>query len=153
MLCHVMLYNIKYVITCVMLCFITSETHKGLKRVTGVQCLWIFILTIFGNLSDGYPFSTKWLLSGHHADVLKQEFSIKRQKMGRESSKECSAFFSWRKGSFSSRNRPSRNSTLFSSRRSSWSVLKCNQVSEDFQVHFALYGQDNYVFEREFMYF
>ena len=38
-MCHVMLYNIKYVITCVMLCFITSETHKGLKRVTGVQCL------------------------------------------------------------------------------------------------------------------
>ena len=37
-----------------------------------------------------------------------------------------------------------------------WSVLKCNQVSEvfaEFQVHFALYGQDNYVFEREFMYF
>ena len=26
-----------------------SETHKGLKRVTRVQCLWIFILTIFGN--------------------------------------------------------------------------------------------------------
>ena len=23
----------------------------------------------------------------------------------------------------------------------------------NFQVHFALYGQDNYVFEREFMYF
>ena len=35
------------------------------------------------------------------------------------------------KGSFSSRNRPSRNSTLFSSRRSPWSVLKCNQVSEE----------------------
>ena len=37
-----------------------------------------------------------------------------------------------------------------------WSVLKCNQGSEvfaEFQVHFALYGQDNYVFEREFMYF
>ena len=37
-----------------------------------------------------------------------------------------------------------------------WSVLKCNQGSEvllNFQVHFALYGQDNYVFEREFTYF
>ena len=45
---------------------------------------------------------------------------------------------------------------LVSSRWSLWSVLKCNQVSEvfaEFQVHFALYGQDNYVFEREFMYF
>ena len=112
------------------------ETHKGLKSVTRVQCLWIFILTIFGNLSDGYPFSTKWLLSDHHAGVLRQEFcisglkyTVKRQKMERESSKECSAFFLWRKGSFSSRNRPSRNSTLFSSRRSPWSVLKCNQGS------------------------
>ena len=52
--------------------------------------------------------------------------------MERESSKECSAFFLWRKGSFSSRNRPSRNSTLFSSRRSAWSVLKCNQGTEVF---------------------
>ena len=52
--------------------------------------------------------------------------------MERESSKECSAFFLWRKGSFSSRNRPSRNSTLFYSRRSAWSVLKCNQGSEVF---------------------
>ena len=56
--------------------------------------------------------------------------------MERERSKEWSAFFS-----------------LFSSRRRAWSVLKCNQGSEVFQVHFALYGQDNYVFEREFMYF
>ena len=52
--------------------------------------------------------------------------------MERESSKECSAFFLWRKGSFSSRNHPSRNSTLFSSRRSAWSVLKCNQDREVF---------------------
>ena len=52
--------------------------------------------------------------------------------MERESSKECSAFFLWRKGSFSSRNRPSRNSTLFSSRRSPWSVLKCNQSQRRF---------------------
>ena len=48
------------------------------------------------------------------------------------SSKECSFFFLWRKGTFSSRNRPSRNLTLFSSRRSAWSVFKCNQGSEVF---------------------
>ena len=43
---------------------------------------------------------------------LRQEFcisglkyTVKRQKMERESSKECSFFFLWRKGSFSSRNR------------------------------------------------
>ena len=51
--------------------------------------------------------------------------------MERESSKDCSAFFLWRNESFSSRNRPSRNSTLFSSRRSA-SVLKCNQGGEVF---------------------
>ena len=37
------------------------------------------------------------------------------------------------------------------------SVLKCYSKSAkillNFQVHFALYGQDNYVFEKEFMYF
>ena len=36
------------------------------------------------------------------------------------------------------------------------SVLKCNQGSVkfllNFQVHLALYGQENHVFEREFMY-
>ena len=32
------------------------EIHKGLKRVTRVQCSWIFTLTIFGNLNEGYPF-------------------------------------------------------------------------------------------------
>ena len=92
--------------------WVWSETHKGLKRVTRVQCSWIFTFTIFGNLSDRYPFSTKWLPRDHHADVLRQEFcisrlkyTVKRQKMERERSKECSAFFFWRKGSFSSRNR------------------------------------------------
>ena len=46
-----------------------------------------------------------------------------------ENSKECSVFFLWRKGSFSSRNRPSRNSTLFSSRRSAWSVLNATKAA------------------------
>ena len=109
-----------------------------MKRVTRVQCSWIFTFTVFRNLSDRYPFSTKWLPHYHHADVLRQEFcisrfkyTVKRQKVKRESSKEYSAFFLWRNGSFSSRNRASRNSTLFSSRRSAWSV-KCNQGSEVF---------------------
>ena len=39
----------------------------SLKRVTRVQCSWIFTFTIFGNLSHGYPFSTKWLPRDHHA--------------------------------------------------------------------------------------
>ena len=57
---------------------------------------------------------------------------LKEKRLERECSKECSFFFLWRKGSFSSRNGPSTNLTLFSSRRSAWSVLKCNQGSEVF---------------------
>ena len=39
-----------------------------------------------------------------------------------------------------------------------WSVLYGNATKVvkfllNFQVHFALYGQDNYVFEKKFMYF
>ena len=84
---------------------------------------------------------------------------LKDKKMERKSSKECSAFFLWWKGSFSSRNRPSRNSTLFSSKRRISSLFCMGNATKavkfllNFQVHFALYGQDNYVFEREFMYF
>ena len=62
---------------------VLSETHKGLKRVTRVQCSWIFTFTIFGNLSDRYPFSTKWLPHDHHADVLRQEFCISSLKIHR----------------------------------------------------------------------
>ena len=40
--CHAMLYNMCYGMLCNMLyniCHVMSETHKGLKRVTRVQCL------------------------------------------------------------------------------------------------------------------
>ena len=39
--------------------YVKPETHKGLKRVTRVQCSSIFTFTIFGNLSDGFPFINK----------------------------------------------------------------------------------------------
>ena len=55
---------------------------------------------------------------------------LKDKKMERGSSKECSVFFSWRMESSSSRNLPSRISTLFSSQRSAWSVLKCSRGSK-----------------------
>ena len=45
--------------------------------------------------------------------------------------------------------------TLFSSLRSAWPVLKCNQgsdVLENLEVHILLYGQGNYVSKRKFMY-
>ena len=112
---------------------ISLQANKGLKRVTRVQCSWIFTFTIFGNLSEGYPFSAKWLPRDLHAVVLTPEFCISRLKINRWKTKcrerklkRCSAFFLRRKGSFSSRNRSLRNSTLFSSRRSPWFVLKCN---------------------------
>ena len=56
-----------------------------------------------------------------------------------ESSKEISVLFLWAEESFSLWNCSSRNSILFSSRRSAWPVLKCNQdgdVLENFAVHF-----------------
>ena len=40
---------------------------------------------------------------------------------------------------------------VFSLRLNAWSVLKCNQAAKfllNFQVHFALYGHENYVLER-----
>ena len=64
-------------------CLVLPETHKGLKRVTRVQCSWIFTFTIFGNLSVRYPFSKNWLPRDHLADVLRQEFSISRLKIHR----------------------------------------------------------------------
>ena len=38
-------------------------------------------------LSDGYPFSTKWLLRDHHAHVLRQDFCISRLKIHRYKTK------------------------------------------------------------------
>ena len=62
---------------------VLPQTHKGLKHVTRVQRSWIFTFTIFGNLSDRYPFSTQWLLRDHHTDVLRQEFCISGLKIHR----------------------------------------------------------------------
>ena len=52
--------------------------------------------------------------------------------------------------------RPSFNLVFFAT--DLWSVLYGNATKAvkfllNFLVHFALYGQDNYVFERKFMYF
>ena len=110
-----------------------------MKCVGRVQCSWIFTFTIFGNLSDGFPFSTKWLLCDHHADVLRQEFcisrlkyAVKRKKIDRESWKECSAFFFVEEGKLFIKKLSFGSSTLFSSWQSAWSVLKCNQGSQVF---------------------
>ena len=79
--------------------------------------------------SEGYPFSIKLVPRDHHAVVTRfLHFKVKT-KNGKRKFKERSGFFSWMKGSFSSRNRPSRNSTLFSSRRSAWSVLNATKAA------------------------
>ena len=76
--------------------------------------------------------------------------------MKKESLNECSVFFLWTKESFWLQNRPSRNSSIFvffTAERNP--VLKFNQGSEVFKdfsgTFLTLYGQENYVFQREFM--
>ena len=141
------------------------ETHKGLKRVTRVQCLWIFILTIFGNLSDGYPFSTKWLLSDHHADVLGRvlHFTVKNtplkdKKWKEKVQKNAQLSFCGEKEAFHQEIILRGIQPCFlqgGAHGLFWNATKSAKILLNFQVHvhFALYGQDNYVFEREFMYF
>ena len=134
-----------------------------MKRVTRIQCSWIFTFTIFGNLSDGCPFSKKWLPRDHHADVLRQKFCISRlkihgqkTKMERESSKECSAFFCGGREAFHQEIVLRGIQPCFLHGAAHHGLLNATKAAKfllNFQVHFALYGQDNYFFEREFMYF
>ena len=80
---------------------------------------------------------------------FKLRYTVKRQKMYSGSSKNAQFSFC-----FSSRNRPSRNSNLFSSRRSARSVLKCNQgeVFAEFSGTFCTLWPRNFVFQKKFMY-
>lgn len=71
--------------------------------------------------------------------------------MEREGSKKCSSSLLWANESYSLRNCPSRNSRLFSSLRSAWSLLD-QPILKKFHVHSVLYGQKKYVFKREFLY-
>ena len=147
-----------------MSCYVMSETHKGLKRVTRVQCLWIFILTIFWNVSDGYPFSTKWLLSDHLADVLRQEFCIsglkntplKDKKWKEKVQKNAHFSFCGEREAFHQEIVLRGIQPCFlhgGAHGLFWNATKSATILLNFQVHFALYGQDNYLFGREFMYF
>ena len=140
------------------------ETHKGLKRVTRVQCSWIFTFTIFGNLSDGYPVSTKWLLRNHHADVLRRvlHFKVKKytvkKKNGKRKFKRMISFLFVEKGKLFIKKPSFEEFNLVFFTAEPMVCFEMQPTSPrsfllNFQVHFALYGQDNYVFEREFMYF
>ena len=75
---------------------------------------------------------------------------LKKQKMERQRSKECSVFFLWRKGSFSSRKSSIEefNLVFFMAERMACFETKAAKFLLNFQVHFALYGQGKYVFER-----
>ena len=62
--------------------------------------------------------------------------------MGRERSKECLVFFSWRKEGFCLQNCPFEEFEIHESfntaDRSAWPVLKRNQAAKNFHVHFVL---------------
>ena len=78
---------------------LTQEINGDEAPFDGFLLLrWAPAFTIFQ--TEEYPFSTKWLPRDHHAVVLRPEFcisrlkyTVKRQKIERESSKESSVFF------------------------------------------------------------
>ena len=119
--------------------WVTAETHKGLKRVTRVQCSWIFTFTIFGKLSDRYPFSTKWLPRDHHAGVLRQEFCISGLKIHRWKTKNVKrkfkrmlSFLFVEEGKLFIKKSPLEEFNLAFFTTDLWSALKWNQGSEVF---------------------
>ena len=134
-----------------------------MKRVTRVQCSWIFTFTIFGNLifSVRYPFSTKWLPRDHHAGVLRQEFcisglkyTVKNKKWKEKVQKNAQLSFCGGREAFIKKSSFEEfNLVFFTAEPMFWNATKSAKFLLNFQVHFALYGRDNYVFEREFMHF
>ena len=142
---------------------IFSETHKGLKHVTRVQCSWIFTFTIFGNLSERYPFSTKWLPRDHHAGVLRRvlHFRVKNtplkdKKWKEKVQKNAQLSFCGGREAFHQEIVLRGIQPCFlhdGAHGLFWNATKAVKFLLNFEVHFALYGKDNYVFEREFMYF
>ena len=123
--------------------YVKPETHKGLKRVTRVQCSWIFTFTIFGNLSDGFPFINKMAAARSPCRCFKtrvlhfkvKNTPVKDKKWKEKVLKECSAFFLWRKGSFSSRNQ-GHSTTVFwkISVRSPLEWLKFSRAQEQLKI-------------------
>ena len=80
--------------------------------------------------SEGYPFSTKLLPRDHHAVVTRfLHFKVKT-KNGKRKFKRMLSFLFAEEGKLFTINRPSRNSTLFSSRRSTWSVLNATKAAK-----------------------
>ena len=118
---------------------------------------------MFGNLSEGYPFSAKWLPRDDHAVVLRPAFCISRLKIHRQKTKNGMRKFKGmlsflfveegklfiKKSSFEEF-----NLVFFTAERMICFEMQPRQRNFllNFQVHFALYGRENYVFEREFMY-
>ena len=122
------------------------ETHKGLKRVTRVQCSWIFTFTIFGNFSDGYPFSKKWLPLDHHADVLRQEFCntpSKDKKWKEKVQKNAQLSSCGEREAFHQEIVLRGIQPCFlhgGAHGLFWNATKAAKFLLNFQVHFALYG-------------
>ena len=81
---------------------------------------------------------------------------LKDKKMERESSKKMLSFLFVEEGKLFIKKSSFQEFNLVFFITDLWSVFNATKAVRfllNFQVHFALYGQDNYVFEREFMYF
>ena len=134
-----------------------------MKRVNCVQSSWIFTFTIFGHLTEGYPYSRKWLPCDHHAVVLSPEFCISRIKIRRQNVKKwkekvqknaqfsfCGWWEAFHEGVVP---RGIQRSFLHGGAHCLfWNTTKAAEFLLNFQTHFALYGQENYIFEKEFIY-
>ena len=100
--------------------------------------------------SEGYPFSTKLVPRDHHAVVTRfLHFKVKT-KNGKRKFKRTLEFLFVDEGKLFIKKSSFEEFNLVFFTAERMVCFKCNQGSY-FQVRFAPYGQENYVFEREFM--
>ena len=108
--------------------------------------------------SEGYPFSTKLVPRNHHAVVTRFLHFKVNTKNGKRKFKRTLGFLFVDEGKrfIKKSSFEEFNLVFFTAERMvcfEMQPCKAAKFLPNFQVHLALYGQDNYVFEREFMYF
>ena len=127
------------------------------------QEIFLFRLTnlssarIFGGFLEGSGrtcltpwWSIKWLPSAQdQSSAFKVKNTSLKDTNGERKSNRMLSFLLWRKESFASGNRTSRNSTLVSfysvGHGMFWNATKAAKFLLNFQVHFVLYDRVNYV--------
>ena len=140
------------------------ETHKGLKRVTRVQCSWIFTFTIsletlvtdihFQQMAAARSPCRCFKARVLHFKVKNKP--LKDKKWKEKVRKNAQLSFCGGREAFHQEIvlRGIQPCFLLDGAHGLfWNATKAVKFLLNFQVHFALYGQENYVFEREFMYF